>query len=140
VHLFAYGQRTFVEWLRRCKVALRVEQVGEGVEALCRMGMLGAEHLFAYGQRTFVEWPRRCKVALRVEHDGEVVEALCRKGMLGAEHLLAYCKDITNNRHSLGVSCAAVQVDDRPVQEVGPVMSETASERASRSASRCGVS
>ena len=41
--------------------------------------------------------------------------------MLGAEHLLTFCKDTTNNGRSLGVSCAAVQVGDRPVQEVGPV-------------------
>ena len=83
--------------------------------------MLGAEHLFAYGQCALEEWPRRCIVALRLAHDGEVVEALCRKGMLGAEHLLTFCKDTTNNGRSLGVSCAAVQVGDRPVQEVGPV-------------------
>src|SRR5580658_3114560 len=59
-HLLADRQRALVERPRARKVALVLEQEGEIVEALRRVGMLGPKHLLADRQRALVERPALC--------------------------------------------------------------------------------
>jgi hypothetical protein len=69
------ASRALKERLGRRKVALSLQQEGEVVEALCRVGMPGAAHLLVDRQRALIKRPGGGEVALVVEQEGEVVEA-----------------------------------------------------------------
>jgi hypothetical protein len=71
--LLADRQRPLEERPRRRKIALRLQQGGEVVEALRGIGMVGAERPLADRQGALEERPRRRKIALRSEQEGEVV-------------------------------------------------------------------
>ena len=76
-------QGALVERSRSREVALGPKQAGEVVEALRRIGVVGAERPLADPQGALVERSRRCEVALGPKQAGEVVEARCRMGWSG---------------------------------------------------------
>jgi hypothetical protein len=63
-HLPADRQRALNERSRPRKIALKMKQDGEVVEALRCIRMVGAEHLLVDRRRALVERPRARKVAL----------------------------------------------------------------------------
>jgi hypothetical protein len=89
--LLADRQRALAERSRRFKIALRIEQAGEVVEARRGIGMVGAERLLDR-QGALVERPRRGKIALRMEQAGEVNETPPGIGMVDAERRLMDCQ------------------------------------------------
>jgi hypothetical protein len=80
--LFADRQRALVEPLRLAVLALLLEHVGQVIEGLGHIGVVGADGLFADRQRALEKPLRLGVLALLVIHNGQIVEGLAVLGVV----------------------------------------------------------
>ena len=93
-----------VERLGLGVAALGLVQLGQVVERLCDIGVVGAQRLLVDRQRALIERLGLGVAALVLVQQGQVVERCSHIGVVGAERLLADRQRALEERLGLGVA------------------------------------